>query len=160
LDQYTDIVITGCGSSYHMASCASFAWSHLLARPVQAVQASQLMNFSGRYFPASARPLVIAISRSGATTEVEQAVLRLTDRYAGGALAVTGEPGGPVSRVCRAEIDFSECVEKSIVTTRAFTSMLLGLLLLADDLSGGNYRIDLAAIPGSIESALEISEQV
>src|SRR5215467_10689122 len=100
VDQYSDIVVTGCGSSYHMASCASFAWAQMIARPVQAVQASQLMSFSERYFPASARPLVIAISRSGATSEVEQAVLKLRRRYGAAALAVTGEFGGSVAAVC------------------------------------------------------------
>jgi glucosamine--fructose-6-phosphate aminotransferase (isomerizing) len=143
-----------------MASCASFAWANMLSRPVQAIQASQLMSFSQRYFTASARPLVIAITRSGGTSEVEQAVITLRDRYRAAALAVTGEPGGSVANVCDAEIAFSECVERSIVTTRAFTSMLLGLYLLADDLSGGRNRPDLAAIPRSIESALELSEQL
>jgi glucosamine--fructose-6-phosphate aminotransferase (isomerizing) len=160
LDQYTDIVITGCGSSYNMASCASFAWSQILSRPVQAVQASQLMSFSDRYFAPAARPLVIAITRSGATSEVEQAVLTLKNRYGAAALAITGEPGRCVARASNAEITFDECFEKSIVTTRAFTSMLLGLLLLADDLAGGHYRVDLAAIPRSIRSALETSEHV
>ena len=160
LDQYTDIVITGCGSSYHMASCASFAWAQMLSRPVQAVQASQLMSFSDRFLSATARPLVIAITRSGATSEVEQAVLTLRNRYGAAALAITGEPGGGVAGVCDAEIAFDECLERSIVTTRAFTSMLLGLLLLGDGLSGRKYRIDLASIPRSIQSALETSEQI
>jgi glucosamine--fructose-6-phosphate aminotransferase (isomerizing) len=160
LDQYTDIVFTGCGSSYHLASCASFAWTNMLSRPVQAVQASQLMSFSERYFPASAHPLVIAITRSGGTSEVEQAVEALRSRYGAASLAVTGEPGGSVARVCDAEIAFAECIEKSIVTTRAFTSMLIGLYLLGDDLSGSRYRAHLASIPRSIESALEMSEQV
>ena len=31
LSNYTDIVITGCGSSHHLGICASFAWSELLA---------------------------------------------------------------------------------------------------------------------------------
>src|SRR5215469_1390608 len=152
LDQYTNIVITGCGSSYHMASCASFAWAQMLSRPVQAVQASQLMSFSDRYLATTARPLVIAITRSGATSEVEQAVSTLKNRYGAAALAITGEPGGCVARVCDAEITFDECLEKSIVTTRAFTSMLLGLLLLGDDLAGRRYRTDLASIPRSIQS--------
>ena len=37
LDFYTDIIITGCGSSHHLAICASFAWSELLERPVAAI---------------------------------------------------------------------------------------------------------------------------
>jgi len=118
------------------------------------------MSFPDKYFTASARPLVIAITRSGGTSEVEQAVSRLRDRYRAAALAVTGEPGGAVAGVCDAEIAFPECLEKSIVTTRAFTSMLLGLLLLGDDLSGRRYRGDLTAIPPSIQAAFETSEQV
>jgi glucosamine--fructose-6-phosphate aminotransferase (isomerizing) len=160
LERYSDIVITGCGSSYHMASCASFAWTQMLSRPVQAVQASQLMSFSDRYLAAAATPLVIAITRSGATSEVEQAVLTLKNRYGAAALAITGEPGGCVASASDAELVFDECLEKSIVTTRAFTSMLLGLLLLGDDLAGRRFRMDLSAIPRSIQSALETSELV
>jgi glucosamine--fructose-6-phosphate aminotransferase (isomerizing) len=123
------------------------------------------MSFPERYFSALARPLVIAITRSGGTSEVQEAVRVLRSRYGAVALAVTGEPGGSVASVCDAEIAFAECLEKSIVTTRAFTSMLIGLYVLGDDLSGddlsgGRYRDDLAAIPRSLESALEISEQV
>src|SRR5215467_10924610 len=160
LEQYTAILLTSCGSSYHIASCASFAWARMLSRPVQAVQASQLMSFSERYLAAAARPLLVAISRSGATSEVEQAVLTLKNRYGAAALAITGEPGGCVARVCDAEIAFDECVEKSIVTTRAFTAMLLGLLMLGDDMAGSRHRMDLRAISRFIQSALETSEQV
>jgi len=30
LSKYTDIVITGCGSSHDLAICASFAWSEIV----------------------------------------------------------------------------------------------------------------------------------
>ena len=32
LENYTDIVITGCGSSHDLAMCASFAWSEMLKK--------------------------------------------------------------------------------------------------------------------------------
>src|SRR5260370_11643806 len=70
LDQYTDIIFTGCGSSYNLAKCASFAWSAIMHRPVRAVAASELMGFPDVYLAAGARPLLIAISSTGGTTEV------------------------------------------------------------------------------------------
>src|SRR5262245_43678626 len=41
LEQYTDILIAGCGSSHHLAMCASFGSSGMLARPMVAVASSE-----------------------------------------------------------------------------------------------------------------------
>jgi fructoselysine-6-P-deglycase FrlB-like protein len=47
LDAYTNIIFTGCGSSDHLAICASFAWSEMLGRPVAAIASSELAHFPG-----------------------------------------------------------------------------------------------------------------
>src|SRR5262245_27741064 len=99
IEQYTDILITGCGSSHNLAMCASFAWSEILQRPVSAVAASELLNFPEHYLKADARPLIIAISRSGGTTEVKLAVEKLQREYGARAVAITGETGGTVAAV-------------------------------------------------------------
>ena len=57
---YTDIIITGCGSSYDLAVCASFAWSELLERPVAAIASSELAHFPEHYLAAS-----LAVCRQG-----------------------------------------------------------------------------------------------
>src|SRR5712691_2716934 len=74
LENYSDIIITGCGSSLNLAMCASFAWSEMLKRPVIGVASSELAHFPEHYLGRDSRPLVIAITRSGATTEVKLAV--------------------------------------------------------------------------------------
>src|SRR2546426_12214474 len=81
LDHYTDIIITGCGSSHHLAMCAAFAWSQMLDRPVAAVASSELLHFPHHYLDRNAKPLVIAISRSGATTKITLAAERLKPEY-------------------------------------------------------------------------------
>ncbi len=160
LDQYSDIIITGCGSSHNLAACASFAWSEMLDRPVAAVPSSELLHFPDHYLRPAARPLVIAISRSGGTTEVRLAVERLKRDYSARALAITGEQGGTVAEVCDAELAFDECYERSVVMTQAFTSMLIGLYLLADGASGSRHYGEIARLPELINESLRLSEEV
>src|SRR5215831_16106513 len=95
IDQFTDIILTGCGSSYNLAKCAAFAWSRIMRRPVRAVASSELMGFPDVYLTDRARPLVVAISRTGGTTEVQLAVQRLRREYNAQAVAVTCQADSP-----------------------------------------------------------------
>lgn len=75
-ENYSDIVITGCGSSHNLAMCASFAWSEILERPVIAVASSELALYAhvGRllgYWRAAARVESRCASSSGAYRGVE-----------------------------------------------------------------------------------------
>jgi glutamine---fructose-6-phosphate transaminase (isomerizing) len=157
LDAYTDIIITGCGSSHHLAICGSFAWSEMLATPVAAIASSELAHFPEHYLLRDAKPLVIAISRSGDTTEVKLAVERLRRDYGARSLAITTE-GNEVANVCDAGIVFDECLERSVVMTQAFTCILVGLYLLVDGATGGKQAGKIAEIPRLINDAVESTE--
>jgi glucosamine--fructose-6-phosphate aminotransferase (isomerizing) len=159
LEQYSDIIFTGCGSSYNLAQCASIAWADALPIATRAVPSSELMFFPDLYVRGP-KPLIVAISRTGRTTEVQLAVERLRSQYGARALAITGQPQSPVGGMCDAELAFTECHEDSIVMTQAFTCMLTGLYLVADGASGGCYSDDLAKIPGLIAASLQGSETV
>lgn len=159
LDSYTDIIITGCGSSHHLAICASFAWSEMLERPVAAIASSELAHFPEHYLGRDAKPLVIAISRSGDTTEVKLAVERLRRDYLARSLAITTE-GNEVASVCDAGIVFDECREQSVVMTQAFTCILVGLYLLVDAAAGGRHAREIGEIPRLINDAVQSTETV
>ena len=160
LDTYTDIILTGCGSSHHLALCASYAWSETLGRPVAAIASSELAHFPQRYLARKARPLVLAISRSGDTTEVKLAVERLRRDYGARSLAITTE-GNQVARVCDAGIVFDECLERSVVMTQAFTCILVGLYLLVDGaVTGARRTSEIGEIPRLISAAFQTTENV
>lgn len=159
LDAYTDIIITGCGSSHHLALCASFAWSGTLERPVAAIASSELAHFPEHYLVRDAKPLVIAISRSGDTTEVKLAVDRLRRDYGARSLAITTE-GNEVANVCDAGIMFDECLERSVVMTQAFTCILVGLYLLVDGATGGRRASEIRETPRLIDDAVQSTEKV
>jgi glucosamine--fructose-6-phosphate aminotransferase (isomerizing) len=137
--------------------CASFAGSEMLKRPVVAVASSELAHFPEHYLKRESRPLVIAITRSGATTEVKLAVERLKREYGARALAITSDIGD-VANVCDAEINFAECRERSVVMTQAFTCVLTGLYLLADGAAGSRRANEISRLPNSIDRALRSTE--
>src|SRR5262249_5397130 len=147
-------------SSYNLAKCASFAWSRIFGRPVRAIASSELMGFPEVYLTGDARPLVVAISRTGGTTEVQLAVQRLSREYDARALAITGQPDSPLGAVCQAELAFTECHEESIVMTRAFTCMLTGLYLVADGAAGSRHKAEISRIPGLIAESIESTGQL
>jgi glucosamine--fructose-6-phosphate aminotransferase (isomerizing) len=158
LEQYTDIVFTGCGSSYNTGSCAASAWSELLGRPVASVESSELMHFAGRYLGRAAKPLLIAISRTGRTTEVTAAIEAMKRQYRARAVAITVDGGGPVGSAADIELAFTEAREQSIVMTQAFTSILIGLYCLADGLTGHARDGELRSLPSRIAAALETTD--
>jgi glucosamine--fructose-6-phosphate aminotransferase (isomerizing) len=159
LETYTDIIITGCGSSHHLALCASFAWSDILGRPVAAIASSELAHFPEHYLAQSANPLVLAISRSGDTTEVKLAVERLRRDYGARSIAITTE-GNEVANVCDAGIVFDECLERSVVMTQAFTCILVGLYLLVDGAAGTGLAGEIGEIPHLINAAVQSTENI
>lgn len=159
LEQYTDILITGCGSSHHLAMSASFAWSEMLGRPVSAVASSELAHFSHHYLSAGARPLLIAVSRSGETTEVVLAIERLKQKYGARSLAIISDEGS-VGAACDAEIVLDECRERSVVMTQAFTCMLMALYLLSDVATGSGLLPEIEHLPRMIDKSLGSSERV
>lgn len=157
LENYTDILMTGCGSSHHLAMCASFGWSEMLGRPVVAVASSELAHFPEHYLTRGSKPLLVAISRSGDTTEVRLAVERLKREYGARSLAVTSD-GGSLGNACDAEIVFDECLERSVVMTQAFTSILVGLYLLVDSATGRHRAGEIGLLPRLINDAVQATE--
>jgi glucosamine--fructose-6-phosphate aminotransferase (isomerizing) len=116
---------TGCGSTAHLArtlafahrqSLPTFAWSEVASEIWLAGDANR-----------SVAETVVAISRSGETTETIQACLRA--KQAGS--TVVGVSTSPTSRlieVCDSAVFVEFASEESVVQTRSFTSMLLAIL--------------------------------
>jgi fructoselysine-6-P-deglycase FrlB-like protein len=113
------VLVLGCGTSYYVA--AAYAWLREQAGQgvTDALIASEL--------PAVVRDYdrVVAISRSGTTTEVVQALQALPDGVP--VTAVLGELGTPVGALATDIVDLSYADERSVVQTR-FPTTLLTLL--------------------------------
>lgn len=113
------VLVLGCGTSYYVA--AAYAWLREQAGHgvTDALIASELPPIVRDY------DRVVAISRSGTTTEVVQALQALPEGTP--VTAVLGELGTPVGDHATDIIDLSYADEKSVVQTR-FPTTLLTLL--------------------------------
>jgi glutamine---fructose-6-phosphate transaminase (isomerizing) len=116
------VLVLGCGTSYYVA--CSYAWLREQAGhgPTDALIASELPSRVREY------DRVVAISRSGTTTEVIQALDRFT-----GAVPITslvGVPGTMVANQATDVVDLSYADERSVVQTR-FPTTTLALLRAA-----------------------------
>ena len=109
------IAITGCGSSWHAAKALAALRELGGAGETDAFSASEA--FLDRGYDR-----VVAISRSGATTEI----LRALERVRAGTpkVAVVGDPESPVAAECDAVVDLSFADDRSVVQTRFVTTVV------------------------------------
>lgn len=156
-EKQAPLVFTGCGSTYYLALSAAAMFRKLIGRLSLAFPAGELWlnrNEALGNWSAASRPLLIAISRSGATTETLRAVHE--HRAAGGkTLAVTNYPDAPLAALADAALVIPAGQEKSVAQTRSFASMFVGLNALAALL--GDHRFlwaDMQRLPELGENLL------
>jgi glucosamine--fructose-6-phosphate aminotransferase (isomerizing) len=141
------IVLTGCGSSYYLAIVAAHLFQEALRVPCRALPSSEILFASERLLRGGRMPLMIAISRSGETTETVWAARRFRD-WGAATVAVTCAGSGPLLQVSQFALVLP-VEERSIVMTASFTSLLLALAYLAADLAGDALQAaELRRIPG------------
>ena len=124
-------LFTGCGTSFYLAEAAAASWMLLTGQRARALPASELLLFP-RLSQLDAEGLqVIAISRSGRTSETVRAAELLSRKYNLPTLGVTCANDSDLAKACQLTIVLPTADEKSMVMTRSFTSMLIALLQIA-----------------------------
>ena len=109
------IAVTGCGSSWHAAKALAALRELGGAGETDAFSASEARLDRGY-------DRVVAISRSGATTEILRALEQV--RAGTPTVAVVGDPKSPVAAACDDVIDLSFADDRSVVQTRFVTTVV------------------------------------
>jgi glutamine---fructose-6-phosphate transaminase (isomerizing) len=124
------VYLTGDGDSYHAACAAEMAFEEIGAVTCEPLSALRFLHYGPSAAACSGRTLVIAISASGGTERVLQAI-QIARRCGAATLAVTGTPGSPVTRTADHTllVDLPR-LERS-PGIRTYQASLLGLLLIA-----------------------------
>ncbi len=151
-----DWVFIGCGSSYYVALAAAASWTALTGQRARAVPASELLLFPSLVSAGGAPFQPILISRSGYTSEVLQVARQLELEQNIRTLAISCATHQPLEEISTMTLSLLPADEKSMVMTRSFTSMLLGLQALAAE---WGHRQEFAAalrrLPAQFELRLE-----
>jgi glucosamine--fructose-6-phosphate aminotransferase (isomerizing) len=159
------IVITACGTSWHAALVGEYLFEEFAHIPVEVEYASE---FRYRNPPIEKNTLVLAITQSGETADT-LASLRETRRRGHKVLAICNVVGSTIAREADGGIYLHAGPEIGVASTKAFTSQVTVLTLLA--LLMGRIRMlahnrgrqiiqALEAIPKQMESVLKNNDGI
>ena len=159
------IVITACGTSWHAALVGEYLFEEFAHIPVEVEYASE---FRYRNAPIEKNTLVLAITQSGETADT-LASLRETRRRGHKVLAICNVVGSTIAREADGGIYLHAGPEIGVASTKAFTSQVTVLTLLA--LLMGRIRMlalnrgrqiaqALEAILGQIEQVLKHNDAI
>lgn len=130
LPSRSDWLFIGCGSSFYVAQAAASSWTALTGQRARAIPASDLLLFPDLVCSGPPSQPVL-ISRSGHTSEVVKAAEYLELNRNIRTLTMTCVNGQALEKASTATLHLLAADEQSMVMTRSFTSMLLGLQFLA-----------------------------
>ncbi len=149
LSEIQRLVIVACGTSYHAALVGKFMIEGLARIPVEVDLASE---FRFREPLVDEKTLLVAISQSGETTDTLAAFREGKSRGAR-TLAICNVVGSSLVRVCEGVIYTQAGPEIGVASTKAFTTQLVVLYLLA---------IHMARIRGvlSVQRARALQEEL
>ncbi|MDR1363463.1 MAG: glutamine--fructose-6-phosphate transaminase (isomerizing) [Spirochaetaceae bacterium] len=135
------IVIAACGTAYNAAVIGKYAFEHFARIPV-AVDLASEYRYRNPIFDK--RDIFIVISQSGETADT-LAAARLMKQNGARVIAVTNAPGSTLSREADVVVYTYAGPEIAVASTKAFTSQMMCVYLLALEL--GRFRGHIADEP-------------
>lgn len=161
LDPGVTLVFTGCGSSYYLAQYGAGLVRALAGRPALAVPSGELWLLPDLHLPpAGCRVALVAISRSGSTSEVVHAVATAARRGVPAA-AITCAAASPLAARSAWCLDLTHVQEASVVQTQSCANHLLALHWLAAQVAaaagrdeGRDYAAALPRLVAAVGEAL------
>jgi len=149
------VVFTGCGSTYYLSQTAAFFFQSLTGLPARGCPGSEIALFGVQALPDPRRTLLIAVSRSGSTTETLLAVDRFRALGGPGVWAITCYPASPLAQAADLVLPAEAAQEQSVAQTRSFTSMLLLAQTLAVALAANDATAErLRRLPTALSDLL------
>jgi glucosamine--fructose-6-phosphate aminotransferase (isomerizing) len=148
--QPEQIVLIGCGSTYYLALAAAAAMREIAGCNAVGLPSSEVWLAAHSSMPTNQRTLLIALSRSGETTETLRAVAAFRALNRGQVLTISCYPDHALASLGDLNLILPAGQEQSIAQTRAFSTLYLATLFLAALIAG---RADLIATLGQLPAA-------
>ena len=153
--QYDTVLFTGCGSTYYLALAAAAQMQELTGVPARGLPASEVWLNPGAAYALNGKALLVAVSRSGETTETLRACEAFRARAHGDVLTLSCYPGRPLTQLGMLNLVFPSGQEESVAQTRAFSTLYLAAVALAV-LWANRYDLfdELSRLPAACQSLI------
>jgi glucosamine--fructose-6-phosphate aminotransferase (isomerizing) len=136
------VIFTGCGSTYYLSLAAATLYEEMTGFPARGIPASELWLSLHKSTISSGDTLLIALSRSGETTETINACDAFSSRKLGNILTLVCHPNSQLTKMGVVNLTFPSGKEKSVAQTRAFSTLYLGVVGLCSIWSGQTERLN------------------
>jgi glucosamine--fructose-6-phosphate aminotransferase (isomerizing) len=139
-DDYDQVLFIGCGSTYYLSLAATALYQELTGRPAKAVPSGELLLNSGTAVTHQ-KTLLVAISRSGTTTETVKAVEMFKAEKREDVVVISNY-NEVLSRMANVNFVIDKGQEQSVAQTRSFASMYVAATAFAARMAGRNELIE------------------
>jgi glutamine---fructose-6-phosphate transaminase (isomerizing) len=129
-DDYAQIIFTGCGSTYYLSLSAAALFQEMTGRAARAVPAGELF-LNPRVSLTNGKTLLVAVSRSGSTTETVRAVEQFKKEKRGPVIVITNYGDQPLAPLADVPVIIEKGQEQSVAQTRSFASMYVAATAIA-----------------------------
>jgi glutamine---fructose-6-phosphate transaminase (isomerizing) len=154
--KYDQILFTGCGSPYYAALAAAPLAYQLTGRSARALPGSEVFHYPELSLVPGQRVLMVALSRSGETTELLRACEAFKTKQAGNVLTISCYPDRPLAKQGSINLLLPEAQETSLAQTRALSSLYLTTVALTCLWAGRRDLFDaLQKLPNACTSLLD-----
>ena len=145
---YGQVLFTGCGSTYYLSLAAAALYQELTGCAARAVPAGELV-LNSKTALTDQRTLLVAVSRSGTTSETIKAVENFEAGKYGDVITISNY-AEVLSRLAEISILIDRGQEESVAQTRSFASMYVAACVLCARMAG---RMDLVEAMGRLPEA-------
>ena len=122
-DTFDQVLFTGCGSTYYLSLAAAALFQTVTGRPARATPGGELL-LNPQTVLSPGPTLLVAVSRSGTTTETVKAVERFKAQARGPVVAITNYDSD-LAHLAHETIFIPEGQEESVAQTRSFASLFV-----------------------------------
>lgn len=125
----------GCGSSHMLSKGAAELFRSFPETTACAVAAGDYLLDPDFWHSAMKDSILVAISRSGKTTEMVKAIETAKERYGCPVVSISAEAENDLTPMSDLELTLDWCYDKSVCQTRTVTNLYAATLLLGADYS-------------------------
>ena len=129
-NRYESVIFTGCGSTYYLSLAAAALFQGQTGVNARALPASEIWLYPRSAFRADGKTLLVAVSRSGETTETLHAVEQFKTMGGGSVLTLSCYPDKALASMGDLNVVLPSGQEQSVAQTRAFSVLYLATVML------------------------------
>ncbi len=156
--KYDQVVFVGCGSTYYLSIAGAALYQQLTGKSARAIPGGELLLNSSTILDGQSKYLLIAVSRSGTTSETLKAVEKFSQERRGEVIVVSNYDSA-LAKLGSLCLIIPEGQEESVAQTRSFASMYVAVTALCTIAAGRNDLLEsMAALPEAGLQLMDMNE--